>query len=139
MDQKGRVALPARYREALVAAGEDKVVVTRSLSDTCLDVFSMKRWEEFEQKVAALPQFDPNVTKLRRLYVSAAVDCELDGQGRILIPPALRQFAKLEKSVFWAGMTHKAELWDEQAWRAVNEAHVIDTALLHSLGAELKL
>lgn len=139
MDQKGRVALPSRFRDALTAAGDEKVVVTRALSDACLDVFPMKRWEAFEAKVAALPQFDANVIKLRRLYVSAAVECELDGQGRILVPPGLRQFAKLEKSVVWAGMIEKAELWSEEAWKKQNDPDQIDTALLHALGTELKL
>ena len=145
MDQKGRVALPSRFRDAMLGVrekgdkAEPKVIITRALTATCLDVFPIAQWEAFEAKVAALPQFDPNVIKLQRLYISAAIECELDGQGRVNIPSNLRAFAKLEKEVIWAGMTGKAELWALDAWKRENDPGTIDTALLRALGTELKL
>ncbi len=139
MDGKGRVALPSRYRDALTRAGDARLVVTRGLTDPCLDVYPMKSWEDLEARVAALPRFDPGVVKLRRLYVSAAVECDLDGQGRLLVPQALRELAKLDKGVFWAGMTTKAELWSAEEWARVNADSTFDGEQLHKLGAELKL
>lgn len=139
MDGKGRVALPSRFREALTKSGDDRLIVTRGLGDACLDVFPMKRWEAFEARVAELPRFDVNVVKLRRLYVSAAVECELDGQGRLLVPPGLREFAKLEKSVVWAGMIEKAELWSADQWAQTNADATVDVSFLRALGEDLKL
>lgn len=138
MDGKGRVALPSRYREALTKSGDDRLIVTRGLGDAFLDVFPMKRWEAFEARVAELPRFDPNVVKLRRVYVSAAVECELDGQGRLLVPPALREFAKLEKAVMWVGMTEKAELWAADQWARAHGEASADSGLLRAL-EDLKL
>ena len=76
----------------------------------------MKAWEEFESKIAALPQFEPNVIKLRRVYVSAAVECEVDKQGRVLVPNSLRDHAMLKKDVLWAGMGQMVELWAREKW-----------------------
>lgn len=139
MDGKGRVALPSRYRDALTRSGDARLVVTRGLTDPCLDVYPMKSWEEFEARVAALPRFDVNVVKLRRLYVSAAVECDLDGQGRLLVPQSLREFARLDKDVRWAGMTRMAELWSADEWARANADSTLDDEALHKLGAELKL
>src|SRR5262249_30342529 len=87
--------------------------------DACLHVFPMKAWEEFETKIAALPQFEPNVIKLRRLYVSAAVECEVDKQGRLLVPTSLREHAMLQRDVLWAGMGRMVELWSREKWTDV--------------------
>lgn len=138
MDAKGRVSLPSRFRDALVRSGDDRLIVTRGLRDPCLDVFPMKRWEAFEQRVAALPRFDAGVIKLRRLYVSAAVECELDGQGRLLVPPGLREYATLDKAVLWAGMGESAELWSADRWAETQKAAAEDTSFLRTL-EELKL
>lgn len=139
MDAKGRVSLPARFRDAMNAAGEHRLVVTRGLTDPCLDVFPMRQWEAFERKVEALPRFDPNVIKLRRRYVSAAVECELDTQGRVLVPPSLRDFAGLDKAVLWAGMIDKAELWDGARWAETQKLDGDDVAFLKAIGEDLKL
>jgi MraZ protein len=139
MDAKGRISLPARFRDALVASGDAKIIVTRGLADPCLDVYPLKRWEDLERKVEALPRFDPNVVKFRRLYVAAAVECDLDGQGRLLVPPSLRGHANLEKQVVWSGMIEKAELWAAEKWAEVQADLVKDPAFLRALGEELKL
>jgi MraZ protein len=91
-------------------------VLTPSPFDACLHLFPMKAWEEFEGKIAALPQFEPNVIKLRRLYVSAATECEVDKHGRVLVPNSLRDHAGLHKDVLWAGMGQMVELWAKEKW-----------------------
>jgi len=119
IDAKGRTSLPSRFRDQLAAIGEARLILTPALVEPCIHVFPLRAWEEFEAKVAALPQFDPRVVRLRRLYVSAAVDCDLDGQGRVLVPPQLREHAGLTKDVVWAGVGQKAELWAKDRWTAV--------------------
>jgi MraZ protein len=116
IDAKGRTSLPSRFRDVLAAAGDARLVLTPSPFDACLHLFPMKAWEEFEAKIAALPQFEPNVIKLRRLYVSAAVECEVDKQGRVLVPNSLRDHALLQKDVLWAGMGQMVELWAREKW-----------------------
>ncbi len=118
IDAKGRTSLPARYRDALTAGGDLRLVVTRALFDRCLHLYPMRAWEELETKIAEMPQFDQNVVAFRRLYLSAAVECELDKQGRILVPPSLRDHAELAKEVLWAGMGRTAELWSKERWEA---------------------
>ena len=116
IDGKGRTSLPSRFRDVLAATGDARLVLTPSPFDACLHLFPMKAWEEFEAKIAALPQFEPNVIKLRRLYVSAAVECEVDKQGRVLVPNSLREHAMLQKDVLWAGMGQMVELWAREKW-----------------------
>jgi MraZ protein len=119
IDAKGRTSLPSRFRDVLAATGDARLVLTPSPFDACLHLFPMKAWEEFEAKIAALPQFEPNVIKLRRLYVSAAVECEVDKQGRVLVPNSLREHASLQKDVLWAGMGQMVELWAREKWNDV--------------------
>jgi MraZ protein len=118
IDAKGRTSLPSRYREVLAATGDVRLVITPALFDPCLKVYPMRAWEELEAKIAALPEFEPNAVFLRRRFLSAAVECELDKQGRILVPPPLREHASLEKDVLWAGMGRTAELWSRERWTA---------------------
>lgn len=121
IDAKGRTSLPARFRDVLVASSEQLLILTPALFDPCLQAHPLSAWEELEAKIAALPQFDPNVVAFRRRYVSAAVECELDKSGRILVPPSLREHAGLSKDVLWAGMGRTAELWDRERFLAAKQ------------------
>ena len=116
IDAKGRTSLPSRFRDVLSAANDLRLVVTPALFDPCLHAYPMRAWEDLEAKIAALPQFDTNVVAFRRRYLSAAVECDLDKQGRILVPPSLRDHAGLVKEVLWAGMGQTAELWSRERW-----------------------
>ena len=118
VDAKGRVSLPARFRDVLVADGDARFVLTPAVFDPCLHLYPMKAWEEFERKVSELPSLDATAIRFRRLYVSAAVECELDGSGRVLVPPHLRERVKLEKDALWAGMGRTLELWAKSSWDA---------------------
>ena len=115
IDAKGRTSVPARYRDALEAAGERRIVLTSAL-DPCLVAYTGSEWAAFEERLAKLPQFDRAVQKLKRIYVSGAVECEIDDVGRILVPPTLREHAHLKKEALWAGAGRYAELWDKDAW-----------------------
>ncbi len=115
IDGKGRTSLPARFRHLLPADGA-RLVVTPGLADPCLDVYPMPAWEQFEAKVAGLPKWDRDTVLLRRRYVSAAVECECDGHGRLLVPQSLREHAGLSKDVLWAGVGSTMELWARERW-----------------------
>jgi MraZ protein len=122
VDAKGRISLPARFRDVLVADDEDpRFVLTPALFDPCLHLYPMRAWEEFEKKVSELPSLDPNAVRFRRMYVSAAVECELDKAGRVLVPPHLRERVELDKDkgeALWAGMGRILELWSRARWDA---------------------
>ena len=115
IDAKGRTSLPARYRDVLSAIGERRIVVTSAL-DPCLVAYTMPEWAAFEERLARLPQFDDAIKTLKRIYVSGAVECEIDEVGRILVPPTLREHARLKKDALWAGAGRYAELWDKDEW-----------------------
>jgi MraZ protein len=116
IDAKGRTSLPARYRDVLSSIGERRIILTSAL-DPCLVAYTAPEWHAFEERLAKLPQFDKAVQKLKRLYVSGAVECEVDDSGRILVPPTLRGHAHLAKNVLWAGSGKYAELWDAELWK----------------------
>lgn len=120
IDDKGRTSLPARFRDVLAPGGEVRLIVTPALGDPCLDVYPMPAWEALERKLAELNAFDDQVIAFRRFYVSAAVECELDKQGRILVPPSMREKAQLSKNVLWLGHGQKAELWSKERWEELS-------------------
>ena len=134
VDAKGRISLPVRFRDQLTGASDPRIVVTPAIFDACLHVYPIKAWEEFEAKVNELPSLDRHAVRFRRLYVSAAVECELDGAGRLLVPQELRAHAKLDKDALWVGMGPKLELWSKPEWdRAIamtpEEAEALRTAM----------
>lgn len=115
LDSKGRLAIPARYRERLQACCESRLVVTVD-RDRCLLIYPEPTWIEIERKLDQLPSFNENARKLQRLYIGHAQEVDMDGQGRVLLPPALRSFASLDKRVALVGQGKKFELWDEETW-----------------------
>lgn len=116
IDPKGRTSLPARYRDVLTSIGERRIMLTSGL-DPCLVAYTMPEWLAFEERIGKLSTFDRAVQRLRRIYVSGAVECDVDDSGRILVPPTLREHANLSKDVVWAGSGKFAELWDKKSWR----------------------
>jgi MraZ protein len=130
IDVKGRTSLPARFRDVLSglqadtadsATRQDRLIITTSL-DRCLVAYPPAEWEAFEARLAGLSQFDPNVVQLKRLYVAGATECTLDKHSRLLIPPMLREYARLERDVVWAGMVSTIELRAKETWLQQNEA-----------------
>ena len=122
IDAKGRVSLPARFREAVLANGDARLVLTPAPSDPCLHLYPLADWAEFERKIAELPRFDPHIVRFRRMYVSAAFECELDASGRVLVSPDYRGRAHLEKEVLLAGMGRHIEGWSKGHWDRVTAA-----------------
>jgi MraZ protein len=114
VDQKGRVSLPAKFREQLGDAGT--AVLTPSPFDACLQLYPLQAWEELERKISAYSSVDRNVTRFRRLFISRAQDVEVDGSGRVRVTQDLRDHAGLDKDVLWAGMGHYVELWSKPRW-----------------------
>ena len=111
IDAKGRLIIPAKFRELL---GEE-FVLTKGL-DGCLSVYPMDEWKAFEEKLRALPLTIKEARTFARFFVAGAIMCELDKQGRILVPQALREFAGLEKEVVITGNLNKAEIWSKEKW-----------------------
>jgi MraZ protein len=118
IDAKGRTSLPASFRRALPAAGDLRLIMTKSLRDPCLDVWPMAAWEVLEGKVAQFNKWDRDIVLFRRRYLSAAVETEIDAHGRVLIPQSMREFASFEKEVLWAGVGDRMELWSRDRWEA---------------------
>jgi MraZ protein len=114
IDAKGRTSFPSRFREVLAArsGGDVRLMITTAL-EPCLVAYPMQEWLDFLERLARLPEFDDSVKWLRRIYVSGAMDCEIDKMGRILIPSPLRQHAGLIGEVVWAGLGKKLELWSK--------------------------
>ena len=112
IDDKGRVAIPAKFRQRL----GDVAIVTRGL-DRCLFVFTKADWTSVAEKIKALPFPQANARAFQRLMLAAAAEVEPDGQGRVVIPETLRAYAGLGKAAVIAGLYNRIEIWDEAAWR----------------------
>ncbi len=117
LDAKGRFAVPARYRDGLAAEGGSRLVLTADPS-RCLLLYPLDAWEPIQARLMALSSFDERIRGLQRLLVGHADDVEIDAAGRILVPPALRRYASLDKRVVLVGQGRKFELWDDAAWAA---------------------
>ncbi len=115
VDAKGRIAIPSRHRDALGTNG-GRLVVTADPS-RCLLLYPIAAWEPIQARLMALSSFDERIRGLQRLLVGHADDVELDAAGRILVPPALRQYASLDRHVVLVGQGRRFELWDEAAWQ----------------------
>lgn len=115
LDNKGRLAIPARHRESLANPGDGRLVLTADPSH-CLLLYPLPAWEPIQQRLMALSSFNEKIRTLQRLIVGHADDVVIDGSGRILVPPALRQYASLDKHVVLVGQGNKFEVWNEQKW-----------------------
>lgn len=114
MDDKGRITIPPRYRDILKGRQEQQLVVTNL--DGYLIAFPSSEWEIIEQKFSQTSDLRQGHRSFIRFFVSGASECPLDRQGRILLPPNLREYAKLDKDVVLAGAIHCFEIWDRANW-----------------------
>lgn len=111
VDPKGRVIVPAKFREGL---GE-KFIVTKGL-DNCLFAYSPSEWTNLEAKLKSLPMTNKDARAFIRFFFAGATECEVDKQGRILIPQNLREYAAIEKDVYVIGVSTRVEIWDKTKW-----------------------
>lgn len=115
IDSKGRTSFPAKLKETLVGAYDERLIITTAL-DSCLHAYPVREWEALETALARRNPMEPGVKTVMRLYVAPAQECPLDKLGRLLLPPQLRAHAALEKDVIWAGMVKVVELWSKTGW-----------------------
>lgn len=117
LDAKGRLAVPTKHRELLSAQTGGRLVLTAH-PHRCLLLYPQTAWEPIQQKIMSLPSLDKQASLLQRLLVGHAEDIELDGAGRVLVSPVLREFATLEKQVMLVGQGSHFEVWSHEAWKS---------------------
>lgn len=113
MDAKGRLAMPARYRDLLCGS----LVITIDTEETCLLMYPELEWQKIEASLQKLPSFNVAARRIQRLLIGHATDLDLDANGRLLLPQELRTYAHLQKQVVLIGQGNKFEIWDEQIWQ----------------------
>jgi MraZ protein len=116
LDTKGRMAMPTRYRQRLSEMCDGQMVITVDNSERCLLLYTLPEWEEVERKLQKLPSFNKQARRLQRLLIGHATEVDMDSNGRLLLPPPLREFASLEKRTVLIGQSNKFELWSEDLW-----------------------
>ncbi len=129
IDTKGRVIIPLRFREEL---GE-KFYLSKGL-DGCLWIHPMEEWQQFRASLRELSAIDEDSRLFKRFFLSGATECELDKQGRILIPGPLRTYAKLIKDVVVTGLDNRIEVWSQENWDIMND---LDPAAMNKVAARL--
>ncbi|BAK46227.1 MAG: division/cell wall cluster transcriptional repressor MraZ [Lachnospiraceae bacterium] len=132
IDPKGRLIVPAKFRDQL----GDEFVMTKGL-DHCLYVYPMSEWEQIEEHFNEIITTGKEARKFSRFFFAGAASCEVDKQGRVLIPGVLREFAGLKKDTVLAGVRNRIEIWDADRWMAENEYEDMDEIAEHM--AELGL
>lgn len=111
IDAKGRIIIPSKFRDILGY----KFVLTKGL-DNCLFIYSLEEWKKFEEKLMSLPVASKDARAFVRYFFSGAVECEIDKQGRLTIPPQLRDHAKIDKELVTIGVMSRVEVWSKQEW-----------------------
>ncbi len=129
LDAKGRMAMPTRYRERLNELSEGRLVITIDTEERCLLIYPQPEWEAIEQKLDALPSFNSQARRVQRLLMGHATDVEMDGNGRLLLPPPLRQYANLDKQVVLIGQGKKFELWNAELWNTQRDDWLADETM----------
>lgn len=116
IDAKGRYIVPAKFRADL----GDRIVVTQGVG-CCLFAFSVEQWEQVSRRLAELPATDQGILIFKRKFFSRAFDLELDKQSRAVLPPALRQWAQIDKDVVSVGMVSRVEIWNADKWAVMEQ------------------
>ena len=114
IDAKGRIIIPARFREVIRADGSDSVMVSRI--DSCVVAYTMDKWRELENEILTLPKSSAYMRRFRRVFIGGAFECTCDKQDRILIPSTLREYAGLDKDIVLVGTLERFEIWSRENW-----------------------
>ena len=126
MDAKGRMAIPARYRDKIAACCDGQLVATIDTEERCLLLYPLEEWEAIQEKIEALPSFNPAARRIQRLLIGHATDIDMDGNGRLLLPAPLREYAELDKKLVLLGQGQKFEIWSESRWLSTREEYLQD-------------
>lgn len=119
MDAKGRIAIPTKCREQLASVCAGQIVITAHIQERCLAIYPIREWENnVLPQIQALPTVYKAAARAQRLVIGYANEMLIDSNGRVLIPPTLREYASLEKRLMLVGLGNKFELWDDDAWMA---------------------
>ncbi len=119
IDVKGRLIIPARFRDVIRADGGERVMLSRM--DGCVVVYVLEEWRRIETSILQLAQKNDNMRRFRRVFIGGAFDCNCDKQERILIPPLLREYAGLQKDVVLVGVLDHFEIWSREKWEQENQ------------------
>ena len=138
LDAKGRVAIPTKHRADLLSVSEGKMVITISPNDRCLWLYTLAAWEAVETKLVSLPTLNAQTRKLKRMLIGHADDCDMDTNGRILLPAPLREFAMLDKKAVLVGQGDKFEIWGEAQWDAHRDSILSEELDESALPVELE-
>lgn len=128
LDDKGRIAIPTKYREELQDCCERQLIVTVAVNERCIGengclwLYPLPEWEKLEQTISKLPTLNKMAGNLRRFLIGNASESEMDSQGRLLLPEKLRKFASMDKKIILIGQLNKFEIWNEDAWVAKESA-----------------
>ena len=126
LDAKGRMALPARYRDQIADCCENQLVATIDTETRCLLLYPLPEWEMIEKKIDALPSFNPAARRIQRLLIGHATDIELDSSGRLLLPQPLREYAQMDKKLVLLGQGRKFEIWGEEQWNSARDLYLAE-------------
>ena len=121
LDDKGRLSVPTRYRERLKDLAKGHLVMTIDTEERCLLLYPLPVWETIEAKIEALPSFNKTTRRIQRLLLGHATETEMDGNGRMLLPPLLREYASIDREAILLGQGKKFELWSQKLWQSQRE------------------
>ena len=122
LDQKGRMALPTRYRDSVQERCDGQLIATIDTEERCLLLYPLPEWLEIERKIEALPSFNKAARRVQRLLIGHATDVDMDKNGRLVLPPVLRNYAGLDKEIMLVGQGKKFEIWSESHWNEKRDA-----------------
>ncbi|WP_207062654.1 division/cell wall cluster transcriptional repressor MraZ [Motiliproteus sp. SC1-56] len=137
LDAKGRMAMPTRYRERISSSCAGQMVATIDTEAKCLLLYTLPEWEVIQEKIEALSSFNATTRRIQRLLIGHATDLEMDGNGRLLLPAPLREYAELDKKVVLLGQGRKFEIWSEALWIETRDAY-LDEAEAGAMPEELQ-
>ena len=137
LDAKGRMSLPARYRESIQESCEGSLVITVDV-DRCLLIYPIPEWQVIQQKLMQLPSINKQVRRLQRLLLGHATESDVDANHRLLLPPPLRNFANLSKHAVLIGQGNKFELWDKETWEKMRERWIKEENKLSDISEALE-
>ncbi len=132
------MAIPARYRDRITAHCAGQLVATIDTEERCLLLYPLAEWEEIQEKIEALPSFNPAARRIQRLLIGHATDLDMDTNGRLLLPAPLREYAGLDKKIILLGQGNKFEIWSESRWLATREEYLAEAEGGQELPDELR-